>query len=287
MTRKEALACGEERLIKAGIDEAGLDAWYLFAEVSGITRAQYFLDPEQTLSEECVQKYEAMLAKREKRVPLQYIIGNQEFMGLEFEVSEAVLIPRQDTEILIYEAMKLIRAKKAGAAGLSKAGCSVLDVCTGSGCIIISLAKLAGLGRAAACDISAEALAVAGRNAQRHEADVEFYQGDLFEPITDRYDMIVSNPPYIASGEIEELMPEVREYEPELALDGGKDGLIFYRRLAKEAGAHLTSGGFVLFEIGCEQGAAVSELLLENGYRNIRIIKDYAGLDRVVCAEWE
>ncbi|MBO5197465.1 MAG: peptide chain release factor N(5)-glutamine methyltransferase [Lachnospiraceae bacterium] len=272
MTCQTALKEGKERLLSAGIEEAALDAWYLLSAASGISRAEYFTEPQRELKEEAALQYLEGIAKRERHVPLQYILGTQEFMGLEFEVSEAVLIPRQDTEILVCEAMKAAK------------GASVLDVCTGSGCIIISLAKLAGAAKAAACDLSKEALLIAERNAKRLGVEVEFLQGDLFEPVAERYDVIVSNPPYIASAELEELMPEVRDYEPRLALDGSGDGLVFYRRIAAEAGKYLNPGGQLFLEIGCEQAEAVSGFLRENGYGDIRVVKDYAGLDRVVCA---
>ncbi len=280
MTLREALTTGRKRLCQAGIEESEPDVWYLLQEAAGVRRAGYFMNPDREMTPEEAAVYEDLIEKRTRHIPLQYIIGKQEFMGLEFLVSDAVLIPRQDTEILVCEVLK------------ESKGHSVLDVCTGSGCIIISLARLGGITRAAACDISGDALAVARENARRLGVSVEFYQGDLFDPVEGRFDVIVSNPPYIASGEIDGLMPEVRDYEPRLALDGSGDGLVFYRRILARAGEHLNAGGRIFFEIGCDQAAAVSGLLSEYGYRDIRVVRDYSGLDRVVCgslaeSKWE
>lgn len=271
MTLREALAAGRERLRRAQIEDRDPDVWYLLEEAAGVGRAAYFMNPDREMTKKEVLRYEEILERRARHVPLQYILGKQEFMGLEFLVSDAVLIPRQDTEILVCEILK------------ESKGCSVLDVCTGSGCIIISLVRLGGVTRAVACDISEPALNLAKENAKRLGAEVEFLQGDLMEPVTGRFDIIVSNPPYIASGEIEGLMPEVRDYEPRLALDGSEDGLVFYRRILAQAGEHLSARGRIWFEIGCDQAEAVSGLLLEHGYHDIRVIQDYSGLDRVVC----
>lgn len=219
------------------------------------------------------EKYMELIDKRATHVPLQYITGHQEFMGLDFMVSPAVLIPRQDTEILVEEVEKVC------------AGKSVLDMCTGSGCIIISLKKRGQIKSAAAADISEEALAVAKINAAKNEADISFIHSNMFTHIEEKYDIIVSNPPYIETEVIKGLMPEVRDFEPLGALDGDEDGLKFYRILAKESKNHLTQNGMLFLEIGCEQAKDVSELLAENGFENIRVVKDYAGLDRVVTAQ--
>ena len=193
-------------------------------------------------------------------------------MGLKFHVSPHVLIPRQDTEILVEEALKRIRP-----------GMDVLDLCTGSGCIIISMKKYQGQIRAAACDNSPQALAVARENAALNGVSVQFLEGDLFRPVEGMFDAIVSNPPYIPTGELAGLMPEVRDFEPRSALDGDADGLIFYRRIVNDAKNHLKPGGFLLFEIGCDQGKDVSELMWQAGYQDRNVIKDLAGLDRVVA----
>lgn len=250
------------------------DAWLLLEKVTGCTRFQYLTYPDTEIDDAAVTEYKAMLAKRAEHVPLQHIIGTQEFMGFEFMVNEHVLIPRQDTECLIEEALK--RLKK---------GDTVLDMCTGSGCIIISLAKNVELSKAVGVDVSAEALEVAKANAKRNEADVSFRQSDLFINVRkEKFDMIVSNPPYIESEVIEGLMPEVRDHEPRLALDGGEDGLIFYRRIIDEAGECLKPGGWLLFEIGHNQREAVCKLFEEADYVEISAVRDLAGLDRVCIA---
>ena len=273
MTCKMALQQAEEALISAGVPDAKVDAWYLFEYITGMNRASYFLRMEEVLEPSRINELEKVVALRGSRIPLQYITGSQEFMGYSFLVSPATLIPRQDTEVLVEEVSKTAQGK------------SVLDLCTGTGCIFISLAKMFHLSRAVGTDISPEAIDIAKKNAKRLLADAEFYCGDLFQAVPEeQFDIIVSNPPYIPSAEINKLMPEVREYEPMTALDGDTDGLKFYREIVKQAECYLKKQGQIFFEIGCEQGATVSTLLSEAGYQNIRVIKDLAGLDRVVCA---
>lgn len=272
MTRGEALRQAEEELLAVGIADACTDARILLMEMADLTLAELFLGGGERLDEGSYEKYRSAVLRRKEHVPLQYITGEQEFMGLPFFVSPAVLIPRQDTEHLVEAAMPYCGGKK------------VLDLCTGSGCIILSLAKLCGPCFAAGADLSAEALLVAKKNATALSVEAEFIQGDLFENVTGVYDVIISNPPYIRTGEIAALMPEVRDYEPHMALDGDADGLHFYRRIAAKAGAYLREGGRIFFEIGCEQAQAVALLLEENGFREISVKKDYAGRDRVVCA---
>ena len=251
------------------------DAWLLLEKVTGCTRFQYLTYPDTEIEEEAVKEYRAMLSKRAEHIPLQHIIGTQEFMGIEFIVNEHVLIPRQDTEILVEEALKRLKPED-----------TVLDMCTGSGCIIISLAKNMKLSKAVGVDVSKEALEVSKANAVKNEADVSFIESNLFENIVkEQYDMIVSNPPYIESEVIEGLMPEVREHEPRLALDGGEDGLIFYRRIIDEAREYLKPGGYLIFEIGYNQREAVCELFGEAGYEDISAVCDLAGLDRVCIAK--
>ena len=280
----ELLAAGKEKLRAAGVAEYDLDAWYLFEKAFGISRMQYFLcsgdqaEPE----EKALAAYENGIERRSKREPLQHILGTQEFMGLEFAVSRHVLIPRQDTEILVEKVLSEQKEKEI----------SVLDMCTGSGCIGISLAVLGGYRQVDAADISEEALAVARANAAGipGAGNVCFRQSDLFSefsPETDRYDVIVSNPPYIPSGVIEGLEPEVRDFEPRKALDGAEDGLFFYRRLAEECGRFLKENGSVYFEIGYDQGEAVGSLLRSHGFKDTEVIKDLAGKDRVVCGRWQ
>ncbi|MBQ8633867.1 MAG: peptide chain release factor N(5)-glutamine methyltransferase [Lachnospiraceae bacterium] len=271
---KEALRNAVELLVTAGVPDAEIDAWYLFEHVTGMNRASYFLHDTDAMEEEHVKKLQDLTEKRAKRIPLQYITGSQEFMGYSFLVSPATLIPRQDTEVLVEEVSRVAEEKQ------------VLDLCTGTGCILLSLAKMCRLTAAVGTDISAEAIKTAKENALRLETDANFYCGDLFDAVPQgmRFDIIVSNPPYIPSAVIESLMPEVKEHEPMSALDGDADGLKFYREIIKNANKFLTEQGMIYFEIGCEQGADVSALLSENGFQNIRVIKDLAGLDRVVCA---
>lgn len=270
---------GIERLTKAGIQEAKIDAWYLLEYETGVGRAVFLADPDRIVEEEKAKQYQKDIEIRAKRIPLQHITGEQEFMGLVFKVNEHVLIPRQDTETLVEEALKQIRPKM-----------KVLDMCTGSGCILESILKFAekknipleGTG----CDISEEALKVAKENDRRLGTKAEFIQGDLFEYVTGKYDMIVSNPPYIRTEEIGRLEEEVKLHDPWIALDGKEDGLYFYRLIAKESVKHIQKGGYLLLEIGYDQGESVSELLKEQGYEDIRIKKDLAGLDRVVMGRY-
>ena len=271
---KEALNCAVESLAAAGVPDAEIDAWYLFEHVTGMNRASYFLHNTDAMEEEQVKKLQDLTEQRAQRIPLQYITGSQEFMGYSFLVSPATLIPRQDTEILVEEVGRVAEGKR------------VLDLCTGTGCILLSLAKMCRLAKAVGTDISSEAIETAKKNAGCLQAEAEFYCGDLFEAVPQgmRFDIIVSNPPYIPSAVIDTLMPEVKEHEPMSALDGDADGLKFYREIIKNANKFLTEQGQIFFEIGCEQGADVSALLAENGFQNIRVIKDLAGLDRVVSA---
>ncbi len=272
-TYKEILRKAEELLMNSNVPDAKTDTWYLFEYVTGMNRASYYLKAEEEVSEEQQQKLFELLKLRCRRIPLQYITGSQEFMGYSFLVSPATLIPRQDTEVLVEEVSKVAAGKK------------VLDLCTGTGCILLSLAKMCNLSKAVGTDISAEAIETAKKNAARLLADAEFFCGDLFEAVPKEcFDIIVSNPPYIPSAVIETLMPEVREYEPMSALDGDADGLKFYREIIKKSGEYLADQGQIFFEIGCEQGEDVSALLKNAGFQNIRVIKDLAGLNRVVCA---
>ncbi len=275
ITCKEALRQAVEVLMTVGVPDADVDAWYLFEHVTGKNRASYFLHMEDAMPAEEAAELEKLVKLRAERIPLQYITGTQEFMGYSFLVSPATLIPRQDTEVLVEEVSRVAGGKK------------VLDLCTGTGCILLSLAKMCSLSRAVGTDISSEAIETARKNAKRLEVDAEFFCGDLFSAVPkERFDIIVSNPPYIPSEVIETLMPEVKEHEPMSALDGDEDGLKFYREISKNASKYLTNQGRIFFEIGCEQGADVSALLLENGFSDIRVIKDLAGLDRVVSAIW-
>lgn len=351
----DVLNYGKKILKNAGIVEADLDAWYLFEQSFGISRAQYFLCARENIVGSTAQKmtaqeqtgnslesknaldcaelwlkeklsaYENALKKRAARIPLQQIIGQQEFMGLSFFVNEHVLIPRQDTETLVELVLQEQKDKDI----------SILDMCTGSGCIAVSLKKLGGYAHVEGADISEEALKVAKRNSEEilenndvnndavnsrteqiqnctnltnnqnkqdnseermvsevrraSQTGVTFRHSDMFSSFreTEQFNVIVSNPPYIPSAVIEELEPEVRDHEPRGALDGTADGLYFYRILAEECAKHLTPGGHVYFEIGYDQGMAVKKLLDNHGFKDTRVIQDLAGKDRVVCGAWQ
>ena len=351
----DVLNYGKKILKNAGIVEADLDAWYLFEQSFGISRAQYFLCARENIVGSTAQKMTAQeqtgnslesknaldcvelwlkeklsanenaLKKRVARIPLQQIIGQQEFMGLSFFVNEHVLIPRQDTETLVELVLQEQKDKDI----------SILDMCTGSGCIAVSLKKLGGYAHVEGADISEESLKVAKRNSEEilenndvnndavnsrteqiqnctnltnnqnkqdnseermvsevrrgSQTGVTFRHSDMFSSFreTEQFNVIVSNPPYIPSAVIEELEPEVRDHEPRGALDGTADGLCFYRILAEECAKHLTPGGHVYFETGYDQGAAVKELLDIHGFKDTRVIQDLAGKDRVVCGAWQ
>lgn len=282
MRLREALKRAEAYLQERGVADASVDAWILLEYATGMTRAAYLADGMRPMAEAEEERYFALIERRGRRIPLQHITGEQEFMGLNFRVNPCVLIPRQDTETLVEEALALL-----------KPGMKVLDLCTGSGCIAISLKKLwrepheRAFGKTdgltvEASDLSAEALETAKENADRLDADVRLICSDLFSQIDGVYDVIVSNPPYIESDEIERLADEVRLHEPRLALDGMADGLYFYRRIVREAALHLKDGGWLLFEIGCSQAEQVAGLMRQAGYDEIKVTKDLSGLDRVV-----
>jgi len=276
MTYQELYRQGCAVLSKAGVEEAALDARLLLEFVCGTNRNDLLVRGERVVETEKEAAYCSLLEKRALRIPLQQLTGTQEFMGLSFQVNEHVLIPRQDTEILVEEVLKELQD-----------GMSVLDMCTGSGCILISLLHYTNGCKGVGVDISPEALRVAEQNAECILQDSHcFVESDLFDKITGRYDFIVSNPPYIRSDVIETLMPEVRVYEPLLALDGREDGLFFYRRIIDKAREHLNRGGRLYFEIGYNQAGEVSDLMGQAGYEDINVVKDFAGLDRVVYGTW-
>ncbi len=276
MTYRECYEQGCRTLQAAGIEEAALDARLLLEAVCGTDRNDLLVHGEQPVAPEAEEKYLNWIRQRAEHIPLQQLTDEQGFMGLTFSVNEHVLIPRQDTEILVEEVLKELHD-----------GMRVLDMCTGSGCILLSLLHYSNDCEGLGVDLSAEALEVAGRNVLKvltpEKAEhAHFLQSDLFEKVEGKFEIIVSNPPYIASAEVEKLMPEVRDHEPRMALDGTEDGLYFYRRIIEEAGKHLVSSGMLFFEIGYDQGQAVSELMRTEGYCDVQVVQDYAGLDRVV-----
>ncbi len=280
LTYYEVYREGAARLGEADIEEAELDARLLLEFVCGTDRNTLLVHGERDVSEEEYGRYCGLIERRAVHVPLQHLTGEQDFMGLTFLVNKDVLVPRQDTEVLVEEAMKHLHD-----------GMRILDLCTGSGCILLSLLHYSNDCEGVGVDLSARALSVAGKNyeiqrTQRPDMKARFLEGNLFEGLEDRFDMIVSNPPYIKTDVIDTLMPEVREYEPVMALDGGTDGLAFYRRIAGDAGAYLNGGGMLFFEIGCEQAADVCKIMEAAGFREVEVVKDFAGLDRVVYGSW-
>lgn len=294
--------CGQ--LMAAGISESQLDARLLLEYCCGTDRNAFLVHGEKSISAQEYENYADCIARRKEHVPLQQITGEQNFMGLTFDVYENVLIPRQDTEVLVEEVMRHLHD-----------GMRILDMCTGSGCILLSLLHYSNDCTGVGVDISEEALQAAGRNARKilgierngqecadsivnREAvsddeseepeetgqKVLLILSNLFKELDskDKFDIIVSNPPYIRTEVIETLMPEVKEYEPHLALDGREDGLYFYREIIAQAGAYLNREGMLFFEIGYDQGEEVRRLMENAGYTEVEIVKDFAGLDRVV-----
>ena len=274
MTIREVLTNIRERLQNAGIEDFEYESWAFLDWKLHIDRAEFYMNPNGEIKEELLAELEDVLKQREQRVPLQYLMGECEFMGYDFYVDERVLIPRQDTECLVELAVESIRKKSTKV--------KVLDLCTGSGCIGISVSKLCPDTEVTLADISDGALTVAQKNAQNLSADVTLIKGNLFENIEGRFDYILSNPPYIPSEVIEGLMPEVKEHEPRLALDGEADGLSFYREIINEAPDYLNPDGRIYFEIGAEQGEDLTHLMNERGFSEVKVHKDLAGLDRIV-----
>jgi len=340
MTLGEAYMMGKERLEVAGVQEFELDAFFLLEYVTGITRARFYRDYQKELDDKQVIQYQSLIAKRAKRIPLQHLTGEQEFMGLPFFVNEDVLIPRQDTETLVEAALQVMGEQarmmelpiNEWGRGKQEEGRKkededpeqiiyFLDMCTGSGCVLLSilkhgyeeiaranaskteialsqehsmhLIKIVGLG----VDVSEEALLVAKKNAERifltkekgnfkDEIKARLLQSDLFEKVQGQFHLIISNPPYISPIEIEQLADEVRYHEPRIALDGGTDGLDFYRRIIQESKDYLLPDGYLLLEIGATQRKDVSDLMRYYGYKNIKTTKDLTGLDRVVQGQY-
>lgn len=272
MTYREAIVLGEKNLQQADIADAKTDSWLLLAMACKIDHTYYYMHIDEEMSEEQVREFEVLIRKRAERVPLQYITGEQEFMGLTFHVNSNVLIPRQDTETLVEEALKVI-----------KPGMKVMDMCTGSGCVLISILKNAHDVEGIGYDISQQAINVAKENAKFNEVPAVFERSDLFEDVVENdFDVIVSNPPYIPTDVVATLMPEVSQFEPREALDGKGDGLYFYSKILEQCKNYMKQDGYILFEIGCEQGDAVSTMMRLAGFSEVRVIKDLARNDRVV-----
>lgn len=272
MTHRQILDAAVSKLLEAGIVEASNDAYIIFEEAFQMNRTGYLIKANEEADEKLIPVFDDMINRRAAHEPLQYILGKAYFMGLEFMVSPDVLIPRFDTEIMVEEALKHISSDMR-----------VLDVCTGSGCIGVSVAKLSGA-EVVAVDISEAALAMAKKNAAHNgTSNVTFIHSDMFSNVEGTFDVILSNPPYIRSDEVLKLMPEVLVHEPHLALDGHEDGLFFYEILARESGRFLKPSGMLIMEIGYDQADEVSCLLENNNFTDVRVIRDLAGLNRVVC----
>lgn len=274
---RDIIKKAQNTLEAAGIADSQVDSWLLAEFVFGITRAKYYADMQMTVDEKDAEKYNELVNQRAGHIPLQHLVGTQEFMGLTFKVNENVLIPRQDTELLVENVADCLGNGKG----------TVLDMCTGSGCIAVSIDRLSKNSKVTAVDISEKALEVAQENNRFNNANVTFIQSDLFTNVTGRYDIIVSNPPYIRTDEIPKLMEEVKSHEPVMALDGMEDGLYFYKKICNEASDYLNDNGKIFFEIGYDQGDDVSEILRQNRFCNIEVLKDLSGNDRVVIARKE
>lgn len=298
MTRQEAFVFGKQKLKQGNIPDWQWEAEVLLEYVLNCNRTGLLLDGNKEIALEQEKQYKDFIEERLNHVPLQYLTGEQEFMGLSFKVSPSVLIPRQDTEILVEQVLERLKkitkpgsirqSEKLGQWDSEKSEIpEILDMCTGSGCIAISLERLGKnyvgqYPKVTAVDISTEALEIARENAKENDSAVVFLESDLFSKVEGQFDVIVSNPPYIASHEVDTLMEEVRLFEPRLALDGMEDGLFFYDKIIKEAPKFLKENGWLFFEIGYDQGQSVPKLMEQTGYVDIGVKKDLAGLDRVV-----
>ena len=292
MTRREAYDMGVEQLEAEGIENAECDIRILLEDLCGVDREELFIGPDKTISRRESEIFMNAVTRRMGHYPVQYITGKQDFMGLTFTVTPDVLIPRQDTEILVEEVLKELND-----------GSRILDMCTGSGCILLSLLYYSNDCEGVGVDVSEDALKVAKDNAGRlildetfdllfktggmgkkhlDEERIEFIESNLFNDVRGKFDIIVSNPPYIRSDVIPTLMEEVRDYEPLIALDGREDGLFFYREIIKKSPEYLNGGGKLFFEIGYDQADQVKQLMEEAGFKDIEVVQDYAHLDRVV-----
>ncbi|MCR5430059.1 MAG: peptide chain release factor N(5)-glutamine methyltransferase [Eubacterium sp.] len=263
-----------DKLDAAGISDASVDIWLLLEHFAQIKKSDYFANQDMTISKVDAEEIEEAVEKRINHIPVQHIIGETEFMGLTFKVNDKVLVPRLDTEILVDEVVKYVGDDFV----------KILDMCTGSGCIAITVSDMCDNATVVGSDVSKDAIEVAGKNNEINCTDVEFVESDLFNNIEGLFDVIVSNPPYIKTEEIENLMDEVKLHDPRLALDGGESGLDFYKQIIEQSKEYLKTDGKIFFEIGFDQAEEVSSILKENNYHDIVVKKDLSGLDRVVIA---
>jgi release factor glutamine methyltransferase len=281
-TIEELLTYGKDQLEQSGNEYAKYERKVLLEEVLQCNYMYMLMNGSQEVSANQEQQYRDFIEKRCTHYPLQYILGNAHFMDYTFLVDENVLIPRNDTEVLVETADELIK-KMSDEQPSENSRLRVLDLCCGSGCIGISLKLYHPDICLVLSDFSVGAIEVTKKNLAKYDLKAEVLQGDLLERFSGKADFIISNPPYIERSVIDTLMPEVREHEPMSALDGGEDGLDFYRRIVADAPAYLNEQGYLMFEIGYNQGEAVSGMMREQGFLDVAVTKDYAGLDRVVC----
>ncbi len=275
---------GAEKLLEADIPTPGLDAEVLLYNLLSVERIYLHMYREKEVSEEIQKKFWIGIEKRAKHMPIQYTVNRQEFMGLDFWIEEGILIPRADTEILVE------KVRDISESNYYPLNVTIIDIGTGSGAMAVSLAKYIDNCSIAAIDICPDALRVAAKNADFHKVNdkITFYLGNLLDPVDRKeeygtYNFVISNPPYIPERVIDTLDGGVRDYEPHLALDGGIDGLNFYRKITAEAKKFFKKdGGYLVFEIGHDQGKDVSKILEINGFKNIEVLQDLAGLDRVI-----
>lgn len=281
MIIKEVLKSSIEEINKLNIEDASMKVKMLLSDILGKEKEYLLIHDNEELSQDVLDNFYAKLNRLKDEEPIQYILNKQEFMGFEFYVDENVLIPQPDTEILVEEVVDISKKINNNSNELR-----VLDMCTGSGAIAISLSKLIENASVSASDISDGALNVAKENAIKNSANIEFYKSDLFNDISKnvKFDIIVSNPPYIQTEVIKGLSKEVQS-EPFIALDGGEDGLVFYREIIKNAKDYIVEDGYLALEIGYDQKESVTNLLRENGYKNIYSKTDLAGNDRVVVGQ--
>lgn len=291
---KELIKIGENQLADAGVEDAAIDAKDLFCYMMHIDRTRLMMRWQDVMRDNQCEEYFDLVARRASRVPLQHITGEQEFMGLTFQVSNKVLIPRQDTETMVEDALDVINKNKLRGETLNcrkRRNWAVLDLCCGSGAIGISIDKLTEGCKVTCSDISEDALAIAEKNAANLGAkSVKMVKSDMFEAFrgklgNKKFDLIISNPPYIRSDVIASLQPEVRDHEPLSALDGGEDGLMFYRIIADQAPEFLKKEGILMMEIGHDQMGEVTKLFsADDRYSFVTGLKDLAGRDRIVTA---
>ncbi len=277
----ELLKMGQDRLEKSDVPDADIDAGILWQHLSSMNRMDMIMAREDSVDDDKAEDYMKLIEKRRTRIPLQYITGEQNFMGYDFDTAEDVLIPRMDTETLVETALKLVKDAEHNV--------DVLDMCCGSGCIGVSFGLWNKNSRIVLADVSEAAIGLTRRNVAKLCAGddrFEVVRTDLFEQISGNYDLILSNPPYIRSDVIETLMPEVRDHEPHLALDGTADGLYFYRIIADKAREYIKDEGYVVFEIGNDQAEDVQYLLVDSGYDDIHVVQDLSGNDRVVYGRY-